>query len=135
MIAAPATSSPSSASLQPCYGCAECRFSLVLGWSFYSQGSKERATSAEEFLNWALGKLGITVTTSATAKGEAIAEALAKRRVLLVLDGVEPLQHGLDRQQGELKDQGLRALLRRFAATPPGAAHGLVVLTSRLPVK
>ncbi len=105
----------------------------VLGWSFYSQGSKERATSAEEFLNWALDKLGLKLaTTSATAKGEAIAEALAKRRVLLVLDGVEPLQHGLDKQQGELKDQGLRALLRRFAAMPPGAARGLVVLTSRL---
>ena len=28
----------------------------VLGWSFYSQGSKERATSAEPFLNWALGQ-------------------------------------------------------------------------------
>src|SRR5271166_1278104 len=26
----------------------------VLGWSFYSQGSKERATAADEFLNWAL---------------------------------------------------------------------------------
>jgi hypothetical protein len=108
----------------------------VLGWSFYSQGSKERATSAEECLNWALDKLGLTLaTTSATAKGEAIAEALAKRRALLVLDGVEPLQHGLDRQQGELKDAGLRALLRRFAAMPPAAARSLVVLTSRLPVK
>jgi hypothetical protein len=109
---------------------------VVLGWSFYSQGSKERATSAEEFLNWALDKLGITLaTTSATAKGEAIAEAMAQRRVLLVLDGVEPLQHGLDKQRGELKDAGLRALLRRFAAMPPAAARSLVVLTSRLPVK
>jgi tetratricopeptide (TPR) repeat protein len=109
---------------------------VVLGWSFYSQGSKERATSAEEFLNWALDALGITVTTtSASAKGEAIAQAMAKRRVLLALDGVEPLQHGLDSQQGELKDAGLRALLRRFASTPPAAEHGLVVLTSRLPVK
>jgi hypothetical protein len=109
---------------------------VVLGWSFYSQGSKERATSAEPFLNWALDKLGIKIdTTSATAKGEAIAEALARRRVLLVLDGVEPLQHGLDRQQGELKDLGLRAVLRRFAAMPPAQAHGLVVLTSRLAVK
>jgi tetratricopeptide (TPR) repeat protein len=108
----------------------------VLGWSFYSQGSKERATSAEEFLNWALDKLGITVTaTSAAAKGESIAETIAKRRVLLVLDGVEPLQHGLDKQQGELKDVGLRALLRRFASTPPGHTHSLIVLTSRLPVK
>ena len=108
----------------------------VLGWSFYSQGSKERATSADEFLNWALEKLGIKLeTTSASAKGEAIAEELIKRRVLLVLDGVEPLQHGLDTQLGQLKDQGIRALLRRFAATPPGEAHGLIVLTSRLAVK
>lgn len=108
----------------------------VLGWSFYSQGSKERATSAEEFLNWTLDKLGIAVaTTSASAKGEAIAEAMAERLVLLVLDGVEPLQYGLDKQQGELKDAGLRALLRRFASTPPGQTHGLIVLTSRLSVK
>jgi hypothetical protein len=108
----------------------------VLGWSFYSQGTKERATSAEQFLNWAVEKLGIKVETkSAIAKGEAIAEELTKRRVLLVLDGCEPLQHGLDKQQGELKDQGLRALLRRFAITSPAHAHGLVVLTSRLPIK
>jgi len=108
----------------------------VLGWSFYSQGSKERATSAEPFLNWALDKLGIKIeTTSATAKGEAIAEALARRRVLLVLDGCEPLQHGLGTQQGQFKDLGLRALLRRFAAMPPAEAHGLVLLTSRQAVK
>jgi hypothetical protein len=104
----------------------------VLGWSFYSQGSKERATSADEFLNWALDKLGVRVaTTSAIAKGEAIAEALMRRPTLLVLDGVEPLQHGPGPQKGQLKDQGLRELLRRFAATPPGLMHGLIVLTSR----
>jgi tetratricopeptide (TPR) repeat protein len=108
----------------------------VLGWSFYSQGSKERATSADAFLNWALEKLGIELESiSATAKGEAIADAIMERRALLVLDGVEPLQHGLDTQLGQLKDQGLRALLRRFAATPPGDAHGLIVLTSRIPIK
>ena len=73
-------------------------------------------------------------TTSASAKGEAIAEALASRRVLLVLDGVEPLQHGPGPQAGQLKDQGLRALLRRFAAAPPKAEHSLIVLTSRVAV-
>jgi hypothetical protein len=109
---------------------------MVLGWSFYNQGTKERATSSDEFLNWAIGKLGIKIeTSSAGAKGEAVAEAMIKRRVLLVLDGCEPLQHGLDKRQGELKDTELRALLRRFAATSPGTAHGLVVLTSRLVVK
>lgn len=113
------------------------RAEAVLGWSFYSQGTKERATSAEPFLDWALDKLRIKKNDimSANAKGEAIAEAMMHRRVLLVLDGVEPLQHGLDNQLGQLKDHGLRALLRRFAETPPALAHGLIVLTSRLAVK
>jgi tetratricopeptide (TPR) repeat protein len=107
----------------------------VLGWSFYSQGSKERATAADAFLDWALAKLDVKVeSTSASAKGEAIAEALMARRVLLLLDGVEPLQHGPGPQTGQLKDQGLRALLRRFAAAPPRAGHSLIVLTSRLAV-
>ncbi|MEA2892851.1 MAG: hypothetical protein QOI05_3644 [Bradyrhizobium sp.] len=109
---------------------------IVLGWSFFSQGTTERATSAEAFLNWALEKLGIqSRTTSATDKADAIADAMMKSRVLLLLDGVEPLQHGPGPQLGQLKDFGLRALLRRFAATPPGAAHGLIVLTSRLAVE
>jgi hypothetical protein len=108
----------------------------VLGWSFYSQGSKERATSAEQFFDWALDKLSIkTGATNASAKGDAIAEAMGRSRVLLVLDGVEPLQYGLDSQQGELKDAGLRALLRRFATLPPTTGHGLVVLTSGVAVK
>jgi hypothetical protein len=108
----------------------------VLGWSFYSQGTKERATSAEGFFDWALAKLNVKVeTTSATIKGEKLAEAMAQRRALLVLDGVEPLQFGPEGQKGALKDQGLRAFLRRFAAMPPAATHGLVVLTSRLQVR
>ena len=41
----------------------------VLGWSFYSQGSKERTTSADSFHNWALDKLGMKLdTTSASAR-------------------------------------------------------------------
>ena len=111
------------------------RRECVLGWSFYSQGSKERATAADEFLDWALDKLGVKIeTTSASAKGEAIAEALIKRRVLLVLDGVEPLQHGPGPQVGQLKDQGLRALLRRFVASARRPEHSLIVLTSRIAV-
>jgi TIR domain/AAA ATPase domain len=108
----------------------------VLGWSFYNQGTKERATAADEFINWALDKLGLKLATiSASAKAEAIAEAMARRRMLLVLDGIEPLQHGLGTQAGQLKDQGLRALLRRLATVPPRETHGLIVLTSRLAVK
>ena len=110
--------------------------SAVLGWSFYDQGTKERTTAADQFLNWALEKLGIKVDApSATVKGEKLAEGLAERRVLLVLDGVEPLQHGPGGQEGLLKDQGLRSLLRRFAAVPPASAHGLIVIMSRITVR
>ena len=31
----------------------------LLAWSFYSQGSKERAATADRFLDWALKKLGL----------------------------------------------------------------------------
>jgi hypothetical protein len=108
---------------------------ITLGWSFYNQGTKERATSAEEFLTWAIEKLGIRASNnSPTERGHAIAEAMAERRVLLVLDGAEPLQHGLGGQVGVLKDLGLRTLLRRFASMPTRPEHSLVLLTSRLPV-
>jgi tetratricopeptide (TPR) repeat protein len=107
----------------------------VLCWSFFSQGTKERAASGEGFLDWALGKLKVKVdTTSSTAKGERLAEEMSRRRVLLVLDGLEPLQYGSEGQQGALKDQGLRAFLRGLAVKPPAAGHSLVVLTSRIAV-
>jgi hypothetical protein len=108
---------------------------VVLGWSLDDQDTVE-VKSADELLNWLLDILGIALpTTKLTAQADAIAEAMMRRRVLLVLDGIEPLQHETGPQLGQLKDIGLRTLLRRFAATPPNAAHGLIVLTSRLAVK
>jgi hypothetical protein len=108
----------------------------VLCWSFYSQGTQERAAAGEGFLDWALGKLKVRLdTTSASAKGERLAEEMSRRRVLLVLDGLEPLQYGPEGQEGALKDQGLRAFLRGLAVRHPKAGHSLVVLTSRLAVR
>ncbi|MGB9365407.1 MAG: toll/interleukin-1 receptor domain-containing protein [Xanthobacteraceae bacterium] len=107
----------------------------VLCWSFYSQGTQERAAAGEGLLDWALGKLKVKLdTTSSTAKGERLAEELSQRRVLLVLDGLEPLQFGTEGQEGALKEHGLRALLRALATKQPEAGHSLVVITSRLPV-
>lgn len=106
---------------------------VILAWSFYSQGTKERATSADRFLNWALKELELEDPgPSATSKAEAIAEALKHRRMLLILDGVEPLQHGPGPQEGLLKDPALRSLLRRAAADGVG---GLILVTTRLAIK
>jgi hypothetical protein len=106
----------------------------LLAWSFYSQGSKERAATADRFLDWALKKLGLPDPgPSATLKAERIAEALQARRVLLILDGLEPLQHGPGPQQGQLKDPTMRVLLRRVADA--GSKGGLVLVTTRLAIK
>jgi hypothetical protein len=108
---------------------------IVLGWSFYSQGSKERATSAEGFLNWAVNQLDVKPSSNTSpAKAAAIAETLASRRILLALDGVEPLQRGPGPELGKLKDLGLHELLRRVAANPPSSCTGLIVITTRTAV-
>src|SRR3954470_10164054 len=104
----------------------------VLCWSFYSQGTQERAAAGEGLLDWALSKLKVKIdTTSSAAKGERLAEELSRRRVLLVLDGLEPLQFGPEGQEGALKEHGLRTFLRALAMRQPQASHSLVVITSR----
>jgi len=110
---------------------------VILAWSFYSQGSKERATSADRFLDWALKKLDLKDPgPSATLKTDKIAEALKNRRVLLILDGVESLQYGPGPQGGRLKDPALRTLLRRAAEGVAGeGVAGLVLVTTRIVVE
>jgi len=61
-------------------------------------------------------------------KGKRLAQLVGERRALLILDGLEPLQYApTSPTPGELKDQGLGALLKGLAAT----SHGLCVVTTR----
>lgn len=61
-------------------------------------------------------------------KAQRLARLLAGQRVLLILDGVEPLQFApTSATPGELKDQGIAALLRGLAAN----SKGLCVVTTR----
>jgi hypothetical protein len=94
----------------------------VFGWSFYSQGSSAvRQTSSDPFFAEILGwlRIEIAATASIYAKAEAVARRLREERVLLLLDGVEPLQDAA----GALRDAALRALLLEL-----GAANGGLVL-------
>jgi hypothetical protein len=68
----------------------------VFGWSFFSQGSgDDRETSEDLFLATALDWFGVAIDPAANPadKGRALADCLQDRRTLLVLDGLEPLQH------------------------------------------
>jgi serine/threonine protein kinase len=68
---------------------------LVFGWSFYRQGTTGKSSSADEFVDNALGWFGDPDPRIGTAweKGKRLAKRVAHRRTLLVLDGLEPLQN------------------------------------------
>ena len=106
----------------------------VFAWSFYSQGASEQNTSsADLFLHEALIFFGEAELANSSAsswdKGKKVAQCCTRQRTLLLLDGLEPLQYApTSPTKGELKDQGLLALLRNFAAKP---GNSLCVLTSR----
>src|SRR5262249_22007067 len=105
---------------------------LVFGWSFYRQGASGGTSSADEFLDASLAWFGDPDPRLGTAweKGERLAKLIARRRTLLILDGLEPLQNPPGPQEGRLREPSLQALLRQLAAFNAG----LCVITTRLPV-
>src|SRR5208282_4911682 len=86
----------------------------------------------DEFLETALTWFGDPDPRLGTAweKGERLAKLVARRRTLLVMDGLEPLQNPPGPQEGRLRDPSLQALLRELAAFNTG----LCVITTRMPV-
>ena len=108
----------------------------AFAWSFLSQGSRDQAAvSSEFFLREALRFFGDAAMAAsaqgALEKGQRLAQLVGERRALLILDGLEPLQYGpTSPQPGELKDQGILALLKGLAAQ----SRGLCVVTTRYSV-
>ena len=109
-----------------------CSAELVFGWSFYRQGSSGDTLSADEFLDAAFTWFGDPDPRLGTAweKGERLAKLVVRRRTLLILDGLEPLQNPPGPQEGRLREPSLQALLRELAAFN----KGLCVITTRLPI-
>jgi tetratricopeptide (TPR) repeat protein len=104
----------------------------VYGWSFYSQGTTDRAVSADQFIEAALVFFGDTEPNrgSPWEKGERLARLVGGKRTLLLLDGLEPLQYPPGPDEGRLKEQSMQALLRGLAAHN----EGLCVISTRVPV-
>ncbi len=105
----------------------------LIAWSFYSQGaSEDKQTSATPFFSHAFEKLGSTRErfTTEEDKGEHLADLLRCQRCVLVLDGLEPLQHAGSGMRGELKDRAIRQLLKSLA----GHNNGLCIITTRIAV-
>ena len=105
---------------------------LVFGWSFDRQVAVGNSWSADEFLDAALPYFGDRDPKIGTSheKGERLANLIAHRRSLLVLDGLELCQNPHGPEKGRLREPSLQALLRELAAFNAG----LCVVTTRLPV-
>lgn len=101
----------------------------VYGWSFYSQGTKERLTAADQLIDHALRWFGDPDPTAGSARdrGLRLADLVCHEPTLLVLDGVEPLQHPPGPLGGRLEDPALTALIKSLARTN----SGLLVLSTR----
>jgi len=101
----------------------------VFAWSFYSQGTSDRATSADLFINAALAWFGDDNPTAGSPwdKGERLARLVRRERTLLVLDGLEPLQSSQAYERGKIKDPALSTLVEELARENPG----LCLITTR----
>ena len=102
----------------------------VFDWSFYSQGTNDQSNaSADVFIANALDAFGDPDPKlgSAWERGARLASLVGKVRCLLVLDGLEPLQHPPGVMQGRLKDDAIAALLKGLSAQNAG----LCVVTTR----
>ncbi|WP_146066896.1 ATP-binding protein [Candidatus Venteria ishoeyi] len=107
-------------------------FDKVYGWSFYIQGTDEaRQASSESFVHDALGFFGDAEPDAGTAldKAARLVALVQAQKTLLLLDGLEPLQHKAQ-PQGKLRDAGLERLLNDLALHNPG----LLVVSSRLAI-
>ncbi len=101
----------------------------VYGWSFYSQGTEGRLTSADAFIEDALAWFGDPNPTAGSPRdrGLRLADLVRNQRTLFVLDGVEPLQHPPGPLAGRLKDPALTALIKSLVRSN----DGLLVISTR----
>jgi hypothetical protein len=102
----------------------------VYGWSAYSQGSGvQKRADADAFITKALADFGFEgeAPSDPVERARELAKLIQRQRVLLLLDGLEPLQDPPGVNKGRFKDKGLAELVRILASQNPG----LVVLTTR----
>ena len=108
----------------------------VFVWSFYDQGANDNSGSADLFFEKALDFFGHVPDpgnpiVSSYEKGKTLARLIASRRVILILDGLEPLQYPPNSLlKGELKDLGLFSLLKSLI----NENKGLCIITTRSPI-
>ena len=106
-------------------------FEYIYAWSFYSQGIRtDTSVSSDDFFERFSSWLDIdgVANLSPWAKAEKIAETMASKKILLILDGLETLQSSNYSKLGEIQDRNIRHLLVQMAVSN----LGFCIITSRV---
>jgi tetratricopeptide (TPR) repeat protein len=103
----------------------------VFAWSFYSQGQHQTYTNSSAFFQAVLPFLGIKeIPQTEVDKARSLANCLQNQAVLLILDGIEPLQQA-PHLGGFLQDGGIKELLAQLRR----GNRSFVLLSSRQAVQ
>lgn len=110
--------------------------SRVFGWHFYSQESQDATvTSSSLFFEQALRFFGMQgeLPTHDNEKARELVKLVQSQKSILILDGIEPLQHSPHIKQGHFRDRAMQIFLTAIARDGL-ASGGLVLVTSRQPL-
>jgi tetratricopeptide (TPR) repeat protein len=104
----------------------------IFDWSFYSQGTRDQSiVSSDTFIASALRFFGDEEISESGAspwdKGARLAELVAQRPAILVLDGIESMQYPPGPLGGKLKDPAIEVLLKGLSRQN----CGLCIVTTR----
>lgn len=108
-------------------------YDYVFGWSFYNQGiSEKRQTSSDEFFNRLMDYLGLGHFSSKSnwEKTSILIEQVSKKNILIVLDGLEPLQFPSGELLGKIRDKNLSTFINELSRYNKGK----ILISSRLSV-
>jgi tetratricopeptide (TPR) repeat protein/pimeloyl-ACP methyl ester carboxylesterase len=102
-------------------------------FSFYNQGASSGSQgSAEAFITRAFSDwFKAERPASFWNQGRKLAQLVRDESIILILDGLEPLQHPYDPHFGYFSDERLAVLLQELASS---GSMGLCICTSRLPL-
>lgn len=118
--------------MQPAYH----HVTKVFAWSFYGQGSPETQTSSWPFFQVALPFFEFSgeMPKDEVERGRALAKCVREQSFILILDGLEPLQHPSQVLGGELKDVAIKVFLEEIHGAGLAQSPSLIVVVSRQPL-
>jgi nucleoside phosphorylase/AAA+ ATPase superfamily predicted ATPase len=108
----------------------------IFAWSFYNQGANDDSqTSSIPFFNEAFkffNYQGENIIDE-QQRGRELATLIKTQNTILILDGLEPLQHSPQADNGSLKDLAIHAFLTRILNEPIND-NSLILISTRQPL-